>query len=279
LLLAVFTFWINFSLWASPSSELPLWELGVGMLNFRADHYRGSPQNKWYHLPFPAYTIRGKHIEGENGYIRGHIMKVSHDLVLDLSFNLGLGVNSEANDFRKGMEKLDPTFEVGPILRYYMWKSKDEAHFLNLEMPYRAVYATDLTYLDHVGYYSIPYLNLLSKGTRSTWGWGSEFSIGPQYGSSSWHNRFYAVNSSEVTSKRKYFHAVSGYSGTQFMAVFNRRYGDFLIIPFFRWDYLDGAVYKDSPLYKNGNYTFFGVGVVWYFAHSKERQSAPTMVK
>lgn len=264
---------------AEEKKQLPLWEAGAGLLPFRADHYRGSPQHKWYLFPFPAYVVRGKNIEAENGYIRKHIARFSEDLVLDLSFNLGLNVNSDSDDLRKDMEDLDPTFEVGPILRYYWWKSQDEVHFLNIEMPYRAVYATNLTYIDHVGYYAIPYLNLLSKGTESTWGWGSEFSIGPQYGSSSFHNRFYAVDSQDVTARREYFHSRKGYSGTQFMATFNKRMGNFVLIPFLRYDYLDGAVYNDSPLYKNAHYTFFGVGIVWYFAQSKEVQTAPTMVK
>lgn len=278
MLLIFVLFFSCFQLKATTSS-LPLWEAGVGVLPFRADHYRGSPQNDWYQLPFPAYTVRGKNFEGENGYIRGHIMRLSESLVLDLSFSLGLNVNSDADRLRKDMENLDPTFELGPILRYYLWKSKDENHFLNIEMPYRAVYATNLTYIDHAGYYSIPYLNLLSKGTKSTWGWGSEFSIGLQYGSKSFHDRFYSVNTKDVTSERPYFHSVAGYSGTQFMATFNKRIGDVLLVPFIRYDYLDGAVYKDSPLYKNPNYTFFGMAVVWFFAHSKEKQGAPTMVR
>lgn len=278
-MLLIFLIFLSFKSYSATPKTLPLWEAGAGILPFRADHYRGSPQNDWYQLPFPAYTIRGKNFEGENGYIRGHIMRFHERLVLDLSFNLGLNVNSAADRLRKGMRNLDPTFEIGPILRYYLWKSEDETHFLNLEMPYRAVYATNLTYIDHVGYYSIPYLNLLSKGSEKSWGWGSEFSVGLQYGSKSFHDRFYAVDSSDVTSTRPYFHSVAGYSGTQFMATFNKRIGDILLVPFFRYDYLNGAVYKNSPLYKNPNYTFFGVAVIWFFAHSKEQQSAPTMVK
>jgi outer membrane protein len=264
---------------ADEQKELPLWEGGVGLLPFRASHYRGSPQSKNYLFPVPAYAVRGKNVEAENGYIRSHIVRLSPDAVLDLSFNLGLNVNSETDELRKGMDDLDPTFEVGPIFRYYMWKSEDEKHFLNFEWPYRAVYATNLTYIDHVGYYSIPYLNLLSRATDSTWGWGSEFSIGPQWGSSGYHNRFYAVDTQDVTNRREYYHARKGYSGTQFVATLNKRIGDFSIIPFFRWDYLDGAVYNDSPLYGSPHYTFYGLSVVWFFAHSKKGQQAPTMVK
>lgn len=249
------------------------------MLPFRADHYRGSPQHKYYFFPIPAYVVRGKNVEAESGYIRSHIVRINEKTVLDLSFNLGLNVNSDTDNLRKGMEDLDPTFEVGPILRYYWWKSDDENHFLNFEWPYRAVYATDLTYIDHVGYYSIPYLNLLSKGTENTWGWGSEFSVGPQFGSTGFHNRFYAVDTQDVTNRREYYHSRKGYSGIQMVATLNKRWGDFQVIPFLRYDYLDGAVYNESPLYKNPHYTFFGLSVVWFFSHSKEGQKAPTMVK
>lgn len=277
MLLIALTFLFS-SLTFADQKTLPLWEAGVGLIPFRANHYRGSAENKWYFIPIPAYVVRGEKIEAENGYIRSHILRFNQDLVLDLSFSLGLNVSNE-NKLRKGMRELDPTFEVGPILRYYLWKSQNENHFLNIEMPYRAVYASDLTYLDHVGYYSIPYINLLSKGTEATWGWGSEISIGPQYGSSGFHNRFYAVDSQDVTNRRRYFHSVSGYSGTQFVAALNKRIKDVLIIPFFRYDYLDGAVYNQSPLYESPHYTFFGVSLVWFFAHSKEIQKAPTMVK
>jgi MipA family protein len=258
--------------------KLPLWELGVGTLPFRADHYRGSPQNKLFTFPLIAYVYRGKNIEAESGYIRGHIIRFNR-LVIDASFSLGLPVNSDANDLRDGMKDLDPTFEIGPIVRYYLWKSKDEQHFINLEMPYRAVYTTNLNYLDHVGYYSIPYINYLSKASPETFGWSIDLSLGIQYGSQGFHNRFYSVDSHDVRPDRKYFQSVSGYSGTQFNAVVAKRMGDFLVMPFFRYNYLDGAVFNESPLYKNPHYTMFGCAIIWYFAHSKREQTAKTMVK
>lgn len=258
--------------------SLPLWEAGAGVLPLRADNYRGSPQNSWYYFPLPAYVYRGKNVEAESGYVRGHIFK-SKDLVLDMSFNLGLNVDSDQNELREGMRDLDPTFEVGPILRYYLWKSKDSQHFINLEMPYRAVYPTNLTYVDHVGYYSIPYINFLSKGGPLTLGWTTEISYGPQYGSSGFHNRFYAVDTKDVKPGRERFHSVSGYSGMQFSIVLSRRIKNVLIIPFFRYDYLDGAVYNQSPLYKNPHYTMFGMSIQWFFAKSEKLQEAPTMVK
>lgn len=278
-MLLVFLFVISSQVFAEvPRKPLPLWEVGAGVLPFRADNYRGSPQHKWFLFPLPAVTIRGKNVESENGFIRGHIKKFGN-LTVDLSFNLGLNVSGGGDHLRRGMDGLDPTFEIGPMIRYYMWKSKNGNHFLNLEAPYRAVYATDLSYIDHVGYYSIPYLNFLSRPSEETFGWSSEISLGPQYGSSGFHNRFYAVNTKDVTPDRRYYHSRSGYSGTQFSWALSKRMENFLLIPFFRYDYLDGAVYRKSDLYKNPHYTMFGAAIVWFFAASDKKQEAPTMVK
>lgn len=264
--------------YAQERKPLPLWEVGAGILPFRTDNYRGSPQHKWFSLPVPAVTIRGKKVEAENGFLRGHIVRFG-DFTLDLSFSVGLNVSSGGDRLRQGMENLDPTFEIGPMLRYYMWKSKSGTQFLNLEIPFRSVYATDLTYIDHVGYYSIPYLNFLTKPSPATFGFSTETSIGIQYGSSGFHNRFYGVDTKYVTAEREKFHSVSGYSGTQLAVSLAKRFGDVLFVPFFRYDYLEGAVYKDSPLYKNPHYTFFGAAVIWFFAGSDKKQEAPTMVR
>ncbi len=258
--------------------ELRLWEFGVGALPFRADNYRGSPQNKWYLFPLVSYTYRGANVEAENGYVRGHIFR-SGNLTLDLSFSIGLNVNSDADRLRNGMEDLDPTFELGPMVRYYLWRSRDNNNFLNLEMPYRAVYTTNLTYVDHVGYYSIPYLNFLTRARSATGGWAAEFSLGPQYGSGNYHNHFYGVSSGDATATREPYRGRRGYGGVSTGVILSKRIGQVLVLPFFRYDYLDGAVYQDSPLFQNRHYTFFGVGLIWYFARSARAQEAPTMVK
>lgn len=263
---------------ADTDTRLPLWEAGAGVLPMRNDHYRGSPQKKWFLLPFPAYTVRGKTFEAENGFIRGHIAKFGN-LTLDLSVSIGLNVSSGGDRLRKEMDNLDPTFEMGPMLRYYFWKSQHSEHFLNIEMPFRAVFATDLSYIEHVGYFSVPYLNFLSKPTDTNFGWASELSLGVQYGSRSFHNRFYEVKPEDATVDRKKYSSKSGYSGTTAVVSLSKRMDNFLFIPFFRYDYLDGTAYSDSPLYKNPHYTWFGLTVVWFFAQSKEKQGAPTMVK
>jgi len=263
---------------SSFAKELPLWEVGFGVLPLRTDHYRGSPQHKWYLFPLPSYVYRGKNVEAENGYVRGHIYKLGN-FTFDLSLSIGLNVNSDANHLRKGMDNLDPTFELGPIVRYPLWKAQDGNSLINLEMPYRAVYTTNLQYIDHIGYYSIPYLNYLTRASEKTFGWSSEISLGPQYGSQSFHQHFYGVTTKFVTSERSYYHAKRGYSGTQLALVLSKRVNNILILPFIRYDYLDGVAYQDSPLFKSRHFTLFGIGLIWYFGHSQEKQQAMNMVK
>lgn len=267
-----------FSTFLFAAEPLPLWEAGIGVIPIRAEQYRGSPGSQTYLYPIPAVTIRGKKIEAENGLIRGHFYQFGK-FTLDLSFSVGLQVPSPSDSPRQGMPSLDPTFELGPMLRYYLWQSKSGNHFINLEMPYRAVFSTDLSYIDHAGYYSIPYISFLSKPTDATFGWSSEFSIGIQYGSREFHDRFYGVNREYVRPNRPMYRAHGGYSGTQLSWNISKRYKNFLFVPFVRYDYLDGAVYNDSPLYKNPHFVQAGAAIIWFFSHSSEKQRAPTMVK
>lgn len=264
--------------YAKTPAILPLWEVGAGVLNFRTDHYRGSAQNNWYHWPIPAFIYRGKDVEADNALIRRHIFK-REKYTIDLSFNFGLNVNSDRDALRKGMPDLGPIFEVGPMFRYYLWKSKDGTHFLNFEMPYRAVYATDLKKVEHVGYYSIPYLALISKASPDTFSFSTEFSAGVSYGSTNYHDYFYGVSRKYATPERNHYSGVSGYSGFQLAAVVSRRFNNFLVTPFIRWDYLDKVAFQNSPVFKNRNYTLFGLAFTWYFFQSDKGQEAPTLVR
>jgi outer membrane protein len=259
-------------------TTLPLWEVGVGTLNFRSDHYRGSAEHNYYFWPIPAFIYRGANVEADNGFFRKHFIK-NDKYTLDLSISLGLNVDSDHDSLRKGMDDLGPIFEVGPMFRYYLWKSKDGTHFLNFEMPYRAVYATDLKTVQHVGYYSIPYLTLISKASPDTFHFSTEFSAGVSYGSGNYHDYFYGVSENDVTAQRPHYTGVRGYSGFQLAAVVSRRFDNFLVTPFIRYDNLEGVAFQNSPLFKNRHYTQFGVALIWYFQQSSEKQGAPTLVR
>lgn len=259
-------------------SDLPLWEAGGGMVNFRANQYRGAQQFRNFHIPFPAFIYRGASVEADNSFIRKHFIK-KEKYVLDLSFTLGLNVNSKDNRLRQGMDNLNPTFEVGPIFRYYLFKSANDLNYINFEVPYRAVFATNLQHLHHVGYFSVPYFNFIFRPRPSTFQWSNEFSVGAMYGSQEYHDYYYGVDPRFMTPSRRQYRPQAGYSGAQLTWVASRRIGDVLFLPFVRYDYLEGVAFKKSPLFENKSYVVFGAAVVWYFYSSNERATAPTIVK
>lgn len=258
----------------SPSRAMPAtfqherFEWGLGLLTFNADHYRGSDQSKNWLLPLPYFVYTGENIEAEPSFIRGTFFK-NDSFSFKLSLNAGLSVESEKNNARRGMPSLDYTLEAGPMLLFKIWKSEDSKSLLNLEWPTRLVASTDLTYLKHQGLFSVPYLNLVHFPQSSTLNWGSEFSIAVMYGSSKFHQYFYGVDHEFATPERPFYKADNGYSGLQTTWILSRRIGDVIIMPFIRWDYLDGVSFEDSPLFKRKNYLLTGLGTFWLFGGDK----------
>lgn len=72
---------------------------------------------------------------------------------------------------------------------------------------------------------------------------------------------------------REDYDASGGYAGSQFTLTLSKRYQNYWLGAFVRWDILSGAVFADSPLVKTTDYFAAGLGVAWIFGKST------TMVK
>lgn len=251
--------------------DLPLWEAGAGMLNFRAPHYRGSKQSKDYYWPLPYAIVRAKNIQADNSFLRGNFY-YSKDFSIDLSLNAGLNVNSKDNDLRQGMPNIGNSFEIGPMVRWFIWKSADEDNLFNLEMPLRSVFATNFKSIDHIGFFSIPYLNFISAPQSWNQFWAIETSIGPMFGTKKYHNYYYKISENYALPERPYYESKTGYSGLQGSVMATKRYKNWLFFPFIRYDYLKGTAFEDSPLVQTRHYQLYGFGIIYFFAHSKEKQ-------
>ena len=258
--------------------NLPLWEIGASVLTFRAPHYRGSTQHKDYMWPVPYFIIRGKRVQGENSFVRGNFY-LSDKMSVDLSMNAGLNVISAQNHRREGMSNIWPSFEVGPMVRFFLWHDENKMNLLNLEIPLRASFATDFKNIEHIGFYNISYLNLASRPQDWNLHCSTELSAGPMMASKKWHNYYYGVSDQFVTPDRARYEAKGGYSGFQIGATVTKRIGDMLILPFFRYDILNEAVFDDSPLYQKNHYAMFGLGFVYFFSKSKETQGNQFQVR
>lgn len=239
-------------------------EWGAGLLSIYGNHYRGSDQAKLWMFPTPYFTYSSERIEAEPSFIRGIFIR-NDWFAFKLSLMVGLNAESKKNSARSGMPSLDYTLETGPMFIFHLWSSENKDVHLNFEWPLRVIFATDLSYLKHVGLFTVPYFSLKHLAGPKNWNWNSEFSVSPMFADAKYHRYFYEVAPEFITPERSLYHARGGYSGFQTALVLNKRIDNMVIIPFVRWDILKGAVFEDSPLVKSKNYLIAGLGLFWFF--------------
>lgn len=240
--------------------SLPLWELGVGAAAIRFPDYRGSAHSQNYLLPFPALIYRGDKLKVDRKGLRGLLFD-SERVVLDISLDGAVPVDSEQNGRREGMPDLDATFEVGPSLKTTLYDSAPLE--LRFNLPYRYVYSSDFSYIDSHGTLFHPNLSLDYHGR-----WELGLSAGPLYGSTDYHDYYYSVAPEYVTSERPAYRAEGGFSGVRYTLSFSRRYNGFWLGGFVRYDDLNNAVFRDSPLVEREEAWMAGLSFAWFFKRS-----------
>ncbi len=237
---------------------------GFGAVPLVINHYRGSDQFKPYIIPSPYLSYRGDTIEAEQSWVRGKLY-ANDWFALKISMIVGLAVESEDNDARRGMDDLGYMFEAGPMLIVNLWRSADRRHLLTFEAPVRQVFATDFRDIDRVGIFSVPYLNFTSAPGQWSFGCTTEFSVAAMFADRKYHSYFYSVSPAHALPERPAYQARGGYSGIQLALILNRRLGSIQLIPFIRYDYLRRAVFEDSPLVLTPHYFVFGMGTFYVF--------------
>ena len=254
---------IAFCLLASVAraGDLPRWELGLGLASLSIPDYRGSDEQRGYLLPLPYVQYRGELFQIDREGAHGKLF-TSEYIRLELSVNAGPPARSDDNEARRGMPDIDPIVEIGPSLEIYL--SPDRAW--SIRLPWRAVAATDLSHVDGIGWVFAPNLNYES---RQLGGWGFGAAVGPLYASEKYHDYYYEVLPAHATTARPAYDAKSGYSGSRMMFTASRRFTDFWVGAFARYDQLSGAAFEDSPLVKKKSSFMAGVGIAWILAEAK----------
>ena len=245
----------------------PLWELGFGFGGLTAPDYRGSDEQRGYLLPVPYIVYRGKVLRVDRSGVYGRLLRTER-AKLDLSFDAGVPAKSEKNTARSGMPDLDPTVEVGPSLEVCLWHNCEADRVLQLRMPLRAVFATDFSHVNSAGWVFHPHLNLDIKHIGPQGGWNFGMALGPLYASEKNHDYYFQVDPLFATAARPAYDARAGYSGTRLTLALSKRFNDFWIGMFARYDDLSGVEFEDSPLLRVRRSFMAGFGVSWFFAHS-----------
>lgn len=246
---------------AARAADLPRWELGLGLAGLTIPDYRGSDEQRGYLLPLPYVQYRGEVFQIDREGAHGKLLAAER-VRLELSVAAGPLARSDDNEARRDMPDIDPTVEVGPSLEIYL--TDDRAW--KLELPLRTVIATDLTHAEGIGWVFAPSLNYRMGNNH---GWGGGIAIGPLYASEKYHDYYYEVLPAFATATRPAYDAPGGYSGSRLTFSASRRFPDFWVGAFARYDRLSGAAFEDSPLVKQKSSFMAGVGIAWVLAEAK----------
>lgn len=247
-------------------SELPLWELGIGIGGLTQVAYPGADEQVSRVLPLPYAIYRGKRLraDGEGAGLRA----VRTDrFELDLSASGSLSSGSKSLKAREGMSRLPTLVEFGPVGRWYL-NGRDASHRLTFELPVRGVFeARDLS--RHRGWALEPELGL-DRRVRSGWSYGLGVSV--LMGDRRLGDTFYAVDPSEALAGRPAYAADGGLIAWRLKASLSRPLTDNLrIFGFARLDSVAGAANRDSPLVRRTTGASVGLGLIYTFKRSEAR--------
>lgn len=255
------------------ADQLPLWEVGIGAAAISFPDYRGSDERTNWLLPLPYFVYRGDFLKADRQKVRGVFFKGGR-AELDLSVSGTVPVKSNNNAARRGMPDLDPTLEIGPSLNLTLYDAADKRQTLELRLPLRAVIASDFRHAHYQGVVFQPQLNLDTRNVFGNAGWNLGLAAGPVFADRRYHHFIYGVDAPFATATRPAYQGRGGYGGTQFIAALSKRFPQYWVGGFVKYDTLNGAVFDDSPLTKSKNGFTAGFGIAWVFAESKTKVEA-----
>lgn len=255
------------------AEQLPLWEAGLGGAALSFPDYRGSNERQFWLLPFPYLVYRGEYLQADERRMRGVFFKTER-AELDLSFNGSVPVDSDDNDARRGMPDLDGTLEIGPSLNLKLMETAGRKTQVELRLPVRAVLASDFSYVRQVGWVFQPNISVDVRDPLGHAGWKLGVLAGPIFSDQRYHRYFYEVAPAFATAARPAYTPGGGYAGTQFIAALSKRYREFWIGGFIKWDTLHGAAFDDSPLVKDRQGFAAGFSIAWVLGESKKMVEA-----
>ena len=253
----------------SGTADRPLWEFGLGAGAIAFTDYRGADSAHVFPLPIPYFVFRGKLFRADRDGVRGMLIK-NPRAELNVSVDATTPVSSRNNSARAGMPDLKPTIEFGPSLEVHLWRSGNERRRLDLRIPVRKAFTIE-GQPRSVGWFVAPRINLDLRDIAGHAGWDAGMLIAPLFADRQYHDYFYSVAPSFATSSRPAYQAAGGYSGTELLAAVSRRYPNFWVGAFVRYDSLAGAAFLASPLVRSRSYWAGGFGIARIIGRSQRQ--------
>lgn len=250
------------------AEQRPQWELGLGVAALYLPDYRGADRSQGYAYPLPYVRYRGERLRMDDRRGLASLLLLDTDRIeLDVSLNASQPAPSDRSSAREGMPDLDPTLEIGPLVKVRLWESGDRRRELSLQLPVRAAFT--LPSPEFIGWVFNPVIDLYQRNVGPGGEWRVGIQAGPVFTDRRYNRYYYQVDPQFATATRPAYSATSGYGGTQFTVTANRRFGPVWVGAFARAYGLRGATFEDSPLVERRSALLAGIGVAYVFAESK----------
>lgn len=241
------------------------WVMGVGLGVFDYHLYPGAKETKRWVLPVPYFTFRSPGFEIDRG-IKSFLYN-SKTVVLDISADFGLPVDSDDTQARQGMPDLDFSLQLGPSVEFLL-NDKDSNYFdIRFEIPLRGAFTLASRNVEQIGYLIEPRISFNHRRLAKT-GFSQKGTIGLKFATQDYHAYYYDVVEEFSTAARSAFESDAGFGGSFAKYRLSYKTSDFVYWSFIRFQSLHGAVFENSPLVVQKDYYFIGVGFSWIFAHS-----------
>ncbi|WP_198369561.1 MipA/OmpV family protein [Roseomonas rosulenta] len=253
------------------AQQLPVFEAGIAGGGGWLPAYPASDQNRWRGLAVPYIIYRGSVFRADDSGLRARASLADG---IELSVSASGGVNASSNDVtaRQGMPDLEWLGEIGPNLRFTLWRGEDEAapQRIVLDTPVRAVFSTDWTSVSFRGFTFAPdiayeHMHFLSPFARL------RVSAGVVFGTERYADYFYDVAPQYARPDRVAYNAQAGYFGSRVSVSYRLPLSErFSVVAGGRVENFSGAANADSPLFRSE----WNVSVVAGFAFSFWRSEA-----
>jgi len=251
------------------AAQFPLWEAGFGIGATTLPHYRGSDQSRTWVLPIPYLDYRGEVFKADDRRYRGLLGDR-----IELELSLSGSPPAKDNDARRGMPDLDATLEIGPSLNIALYRSGNGMESLEVRLPVRTVFSSDFSHVRQTGWVFQPNLSLDFKNVLGNRGWNLGLQGSLIYTDRRYNRYFYAVDPMFATADRPAFDPRGGYGGPNLLAAVSKRFPEFWVGAFAKWDSVGGAVFADSPLVKTRSNLSGGLAIAWILGASSARVEA-----
>jgi outer membrane scaffolding protein for murein synthesis (MipA/OmpV family) len=244
-----------------PPQETRL-EFGIGVAGAAFPVYDGAAEKRTLVLPFPYFVIRSRFLDADRDEVRGKLLR-GDDWSLDVDFGGNVDVSSSDTKERQGMPDLDWMGEVGPALRYHVWRD-GPGNGVDLVVPARVAVSVNVLDFHHRGFDSDPRMEwhvtwFQSGGDRLI----LDATLAGRFVDRGYADYYYSVAPQYATATRPAYDASGGYAGWSSQAGVSWHRGDLVYGAFIEHTSLHGARFQSSPLVGDAGGWSFGLAVAW----------------